>query len=217
LCTTVFPRGFRIQIEQSAVKARRGENQATLAYFNEILKEGWVFFLEAERSDLRALGLNNTTNAYERTGVFPIDPFASTWTEAIETLGGVENAREREERPKVQYEALAKLLLPEILDNDKKIMREGLTIDPLLDENNLAVALICGGEILSKWRKAIQEAVSEGKNFDHFSRALLPGSTATDNSHRVAMKMIKFKFVDVIQNPWACQAKKGREGIHNIC
>jgi hypothetical protein len=54
---------FHRPIEQSAKKARKGEDQAALAYFNEILKEGWVYFLEAERSNLRALGLNNMTNA----------------------------------------------------------------------------------------------------------------------------------------------------------
>jgi hypothetical protein len=170
-----------------------------------------VFFLEAERNNFRALGLNNTTNAYKRTGVFLIDPFASTWTEAIKTLGGIEKARECEERPKVQYEVLAKLLLPEILDDDKQILQEGLTIDPLIDENDWAVALICGGEMLSKWRKAIQEAVSEGKNYEDFSRTLLPGSTAMDDSHRVAMKMIQFKFVDSFKIPSACQANKGRD------
>jgi hypothetical protein len=96
---------------------------------NEILKKGWLSFLELERSNLRALGLNNTTNANKCTGVFPFDPFASAWTEAIETLGGVENAKERRHRPKVQYKVLAKKEdLPEILDADKKVLREGLNI-----------------------------------------------------------------------------------------
>jgi hypothetical protein len=65
---------FHWAIEKSAKKMRRGEDQATLEYFNHILNEGWVYFLEAERSNLRALGLNNTTNAYGRTGVFLLDP-----------------------------------------------------------------------------------------------------------------------------------------------
>jgi hypothetical protein len=70
---------FHWAIEQSAKKARRGEDQATLEYFNEILKEGWVvYFLETKRSNLRALRLNNTTNVYEHsTSVFPFDPFTS--------------------------------------------------------------------------------------------------------------------------------------------
>jgi hypothetical protein len=192
---------FHWAIEQSAKTARRSKKQATLAYFNEILKEGWVYFLEAERSNLRALGLNNTTNAYKRTVVFLIDPFASAWTEAIETLGGVENAKERETKPKVQYKVLGRLILPELSDDDKKTLREGLMIDPLIDENDLAVALMRGNEILAKWRKAIEEAVSEGKNYEDFSRALLPGSTAMDASHRIAMKLIQFEFVDVFNVP----------------
>jgi hypothetical protein len=88
-------------------------------YFNKILLEGWVYFLEAERSNLRALGLNNTTNAYARTGVFPLDLFASAWSEAIETLGGVENAREHEARPIAQYETILKADLPLVLTTTK--------------------------------------------------------------------------------------------------
>jgi hypothetical protein len=110
---------------------------------------------------------------------------------------------------------LPKLLLPEILDNDKKILQEGLTSDPPIDENDLDVALIHGGEILSKWRKVIQEAVSESKNYKDFSLPLLPGSTAPDDSHRVAMKLIQFKFVDIFKS-LCLSSQQGREGIHNI-
>jgi hypothetical protein len=103
------------------------------------------------------------------------------------------------------------------LDNGKKILREGLTIDPLIDENDLAVALICGGEILSKWRKAIQEAVTEDKNYEDFSCTLLPGSTTTDDSHRVAMKMIQFKSVDVFKIPLPVKPTKvEREYITSV-
>jgi hypothetical protein len=178
---------------------RRGEDQATLEYFNHILNEGWVYFLEAERSNLRALGLNNTTNAYGRTGVFLLDPFASTWTEAIETLGGVENAREREKMPKAQYEVLLKTILPVINDEDEKVLRENLQLDPLIDESDSAVALIGGGEILAKWRRAIDNAVSEGEQYEAIARAILPGSTATDDAHKIALKLIQFEFVDIFE------------------
>jgi hypothetical protein len=190
---------FHWAIEQSAVTARRDEEQPTLDYFNEILKEGWIYFLEAERCDLRALGLNNTTNAYARTGVFPLDPFASAWTEAIETLGGVENARIREEMPKAQYEALLVGNLPIITDEEKKVIRADLTLDPLIDESDSAVALIRGGEILAKWRRAIDEAVREGEEYETMARAILPGSTATAPAHQVAMKFLTFEFVDIFK------------------
>jgi hypothetical protein len=188
---------FHWAIEESAKKERRGEDQATLPYFNHILNEGWVFFLEAERKDLRALGLNNTTNAYARTGIFPLDPFASAWTEAIETLGGVENAREREVRPRAQYEVLLKGEMPEITEAEKMVLRANLTLDPLIDESDYAVALIRGGEILAKWRKAIHAAVMEGEVYESIARAIMPGSVATDDAHRVAIKMIQFEFVDI--------------------
>jgi hypothetical protein len=69
--------------------------------------------------------------------------------------------------------------------------------NPLINETDLAVALICGGEILSKWRKAIQEAVSEGKNYKEFSPSLLPGSTANmlvfrQNSFKTRLASINF-------------------------
>jgi hypothetical protein len=190
---------FLWAIEQSAKTARRGEKQPTLDYFNKILKEGWVYFLEAERSNLRALGLNNTTNAYAQTGVFPLDPFASAWSEAIETLGGVENAREREARPRAQYETLLKADLPNIIDEERKVLREDLTLDPIIDESDSAVALIRGGEILAKWRRAIDEAVSEGEDYKTMAHAILPGLTVMAPVHRVALKFLSFKFVDIFK------------------
>ena len=91
---------FHWAMEQAARQSRRTAGIATVAYFNEIFVRGWRIFLETERSELRAMGFNNTTNSYERTGMKPFNPFAAAWTEAIETLGmGVITS----EKQKVQY------------------------------------------------------------------------------------------------------------------
>jgi hypothetical protein len=71
------------------------------------------------------------------------------------------------------------------------------------------VALIRGGEILPKWRRAIQEAVSEGKNYKQFSRTLLPTSNATCDAHQVTMKLIQFEFVDIFSVPLPVKPTKG--------
>jgi hypothetical protein len=49
-------------------QSRRIAGSSTVAYFNEIFVRGWQIFLEAEQSELRAMGLNSTTNSYECTG-----------------------------------------------------------------------------------------------------------------------------------------------------
>jgi hypothetical protein len=67
----------------------------------------------------------------------------------------------------------------------------------MIDESNSAVALIRGGEILAKWRRAIDEAVREGKDYERMARAILPGSTATALAHQITMKFITFEFVDI--------------------
>jgi hypothetical protein len=59
--------------------------------------------------------------------------------------------------------------------------------------------------------------VTEDKNYEDFSCTLLPGSTTTDDSHRVAMKMIQFKSVDVFKIPLPVKPTKvEREYITSV-
>jgi hypothetical protein len=81
------------------------------------------------------------------------DPFATAWTEAIETLGmGVIPS----EQQKVQYEIYGLGDdAPAISPKEKAEPREGLDIDPKNDQCNTAMALIQGKEILKMWRRRI--------------------------------------------------------------
>jgi hypothetical protein len=57
---------------------------------------------------LRELGKNNTTNAYARTGTYPLDPYCLAWTIAINTLG----LDSGEKKNKVAYKVVLKSHLP---------------------------------------------------------------------------------------------------------
>ena len=66
-----------------------------------------------------SLGINTTLTSYERTGVSPFNPFASAWTESIETLG----MKEMEEK-KVSYNILVKEGAPELSDDEKRLFSD---------------------------------------------------------------------------------------------
>ncbi len=51
------------------------------------------------------MGYNMTTNAYQRTGMYPFNPFAEEWMKAIESLG-LKNDDETDNF--VQYEVVPK-------------------------------------------------------------------------------------------------------------
>jgi hypothetical protein len=80
---------FHWAVEESVRAFRRTAGTPTLSYFNEVYcKACWRIFKRAERSDLQhLLGYNNATNAYKRTGLFPLNPFSESWTTAVETCG----------------------------------------------------------------------------------------------------------------------------------
>ncbi len=120
---------FHWALEQTA-RAERRDGAATVEYFNEIFCTGWLRFLEEERAELRILGYNTTTNAYQRTGMYPFNPFNEEWMRAIETLG-LKNDDETDKL--VQYEVVPKedsqgrYDNPTLTDCEKKKLRKGLT------------------------------------------------------------------------------------------
>ena len=61
-------------------------SKALIPYFNLILVVGWKLFLGRESSDL-LMGANNSTSAYAKVGLYPFNPFADSWENAIDTLG----------------------------------------------------------------------------------------------------------------------------------
>jgi len=40
-----------------------------------------------EHEDLHHVGVNSATNAFKHIGIFPYNPHAKEWTEAIQTIG----------------------------------------------------------------------------------------------------------------------------------
>jgi hypothetical protein len=186
---------FHWAMEQAARQSRRTAGIATVAYFNEIFVRGWRIFLEAERSELRAMGFNNTTNSYERTGMKPFNPFAAAWTEAIETLGtGVITS----EKQKVQYEFFAINEAPTLLPREKALLRNGMDIDETDGLGDTEVALIKGEEILKMWRTRIEHGVSEGNSYEEYARSISPESVATGTeATKIATKLIEFQLVDI--------------------
>ena len=72
-------------IEDAALNHRRW-NKAIVPYFNLIFVQGWRKFIRKEADDLN-VGTNNATSAFSITGLYPFNPLADTWEQAIETLG----------------------------------------------------------------------------------------------------------------------------------
>ena len=74
-------------IEQPCKQYRRTQRRTTYSYFNEIFAAGWRIFLKTEADDLLETFTNNAMQAYCKTGVYPLNPNAEAWKEAIEGLG----------------------------------------------------------------------------------------------------------------------------------
>jgi len=113
-------------IEESFSEVQHGCNGATIRYFNGNFRKGWQNFLQAERLDLHATGLNNATNAFQQTVLYPYNPNCESWSGAIDTLGLGNN----DSKGKVQYEIYLTLPQKQLTDDEKKILHDGLNINP---------------------------------------------------------------------------------------
>jgi hypothetical protein len=147
----VFNKRYHNSLEQVANIEQRSDGPANVSYFNYILSKGWQVFLENERQDLLEVGCNNTTNAYQRISVFPLNTYSTAWIEAIETLG---LAGETDELKKqVSYEVCARTDLPNLSDSEKEQLWEGLELNAALEKlGDIVVACLRGEAILKKWR-----------------------------------------------------------------
>jgi hypothetical protein len=189
---------YHNSIEQIAKVERRGAGNADVSYFNHILLQGWNVFLATEREDLLEVGCNNTTNAYVRTGIYPLNPYSSAWMEAIHTLGLL--GEQDELKKQIGYEVTALPNIPELSVQEKALLRDGLMLNATLsDLGDVAVACIRGEELLKKWRMQIVEAVDEGEDIHEYARVLLPASVATNEVELIALKLVEFQRVDVSQ------------------
>ena len=140
---------------------------------------------------------NNSTRAYERTGVFPFDPFAEAWTGAINGLG-VGN----EKCTTVSYEVVpAEEKMPALTPEEKKLLRTGLDLDDQNDLGDWYCAEIQASIILGKWWGDVEKGVSEGKDVSEYSKLHLPASFATTECEKLVVSLINFEPIDVSKIP----------------
>jgi hypothetical protein len=192
-------------IEQACKKFRRSGRTTTTGYFNEIFSMGWRIFLNAERKDLLECFENNATRAYERTGVWPLDPFAEAWMGAIDGLG-VANA----ECTTVSYEIVpAEEKMPNLTPEEKKLLRTDLDLDDQNDLGDFYCAEIQSTKILGKWWGDVEKGVSEGNEVSDYSKLHLPASFATTECEKFVVTLIHFEPIDVSKIP--LPAKKSTE------
>jgi len=91
-------------------------------YHNKILSDALTMFCLREREDILepSLQRNNTTNAWERTGLFPFNPLCEAWTTAIATLGNISKKQKESQQASVYYEVRARKELINTLTIDEK-------------------------------------------------------------------------------------------------
>jgi hypothetical protein len=152
---------------------------------------GLTIFLKAEADDLLECCDNNATRAYGRTSVYPLNPSAEAWTDAIDGLGAANPANKCET---LSYEIVpAQEKLPVLNATENKLLRADLSIDAKNDLGNFYIAEIRATKILGKWRQHIEKGVSEGNNRAVYSAVHLPSLFATTDCEKLVMKLLNFK------------------------
>ena len=184
-------------IEEACKKYRRSGQTTSQGYFNAIFSGGWKIFLKAENQDLLECFDNNSTRANERCGVYPLNPFAEAWMDAIDGLG-----LGNEECSTVSYEIYPAEEKMRILTPDEKLLlRTDLDFDDQNDLGDFYAAEMQATKILGKWWGHLEEGVSEGNDISEYSKLFLPGSFATTECEKFVMTIIKFEPVDVSKIP----------------
>lgn len=181
-------------LERGAAGARRFHSNAPkVQYFNAVFSDGWRLFLDLERDDLLNTSCNNTTNAYERTGIYPFDPECSAWTEAIESLG-LASTLDRDEKRAVQYEIRPKVsaCLNVLNDNEKKLLRRDIHIDKNNYFTDVEVAKLVLENLLKAWREKIHEMVREGGRYSDCAACYSPDKMASTPGEKIALLQLEF-------------------------
>jgi len=196
---------FHSSIEEACREVRRKRKVATIYHFNSNFARGWREFLSREHEDLRCVGVNSATNTFKRTRLFPYNPHAEAWTEAIQTIG-------QGEKPKAgtQYEVFPNKDCPTLTASESTILRDGMNLEGIdIHFQDLEVAKIKGMHILAQWRDDIAKGVSEGNDEETYANTLLP-SPKTE-AEKVAMWLIHFEKIDSKSLWLACAADKTKE------
>jgi hypothetical protein len=184
-------------IEKACKQYRRSGRTTCQGYFNSIFSLGWTFFLKAEAADLLECFDNNATRAYERTGVFPLNPFSEAWSDAIDGLGSANHECRTRSYEIVPSEEKMPVLSPA----EKSILRTNLDLDDKNDLGDFYAAEIQATKILGKWWCDVEKGVSEGADKEEHSALRLPSSFATTEVEKLVMRLIAFEPVDVSKIP----------------
>jgi len=200
---------FHCTIEQSCSEIRRGYDTALIAYFNQNFRKGWHNFLEAEWLDLQTTGMNNATNAFKRTGLYPYNPNCESWAGAIATLG----LATEDEKGKVQYEVYPTLPTRELSSEEQTILHDGLNMLQKKDitGEDVAAAMICGEHMLKRWHEDIEKAVREQEKCKEYANIILP--QAKTDGKKIALTLVHFERIDYNNLPKVSVAQtKERRG-----
>ncbi len=187
---------FHWAIEQACKQYRRSGRTTSCEYFNSIFCLGLRIFFKAEADDLLECFGNNTTRAFERTGVFPLNPFCEAWTDAIDGLGsGNDECATR------SYEIVPAEEMPILSREEQSLLRTGLDLDDQNDLGDYYVAEIQASRILGKWWGHIENGVSEGNDAAAYSILHSPWSFAETDCEKLALKLVTFEVVNVNNIP----------------
>jgi len=138
--------------------------------------------------------LNNATNAFKRTGLYPYNPNCESWSGAIDTLGLANN----DSKGKVQYEIYPTLPQKQLTDDEKKILWDGLNVNPENEitgiTGDVGVAFTQAEHVLKRWHEDIEQAVSEGEQYKHYASIYLP--KAKTEAEKIVLTLVHFEKVD---------------------
>ena len=189
---------FHAAVEKAAKLVRRFQAEASITYFNRIFMKAWALFLDMESNDL-FIGDNNTTTSYAKTGLYPFNPCADTWEEAINTLG-LEQVLDDSVKKVGQWEIKIKTTeegRSQLTEEEEKAICTGWVFEdnesdiPSPNRHVFCIAKMRGDGILAKWRKQREELL-ENNEFKK-AEALKPEDVVSRNEGDIAaMKVITF-------------------------
>ena len=130
---------------------RRNGVGVTPSYFNIIMRDGWKLFLRAEREDLLCCSCNNTTSAWQKTGLFPFNPFCEAWENILETMGPL-NKKYKETRNEevIEYEIKLRKGVSPLSEGE----RQTLTVTSK-QENYIQAAYFHMRVVLMDWKRRL--------------------------------------------------------------
>ena len=144
--------------------------------------------MNAEWLDMQNTGINNATNAFQCTGLYPYNPNCESWSGTIDSLGlATDN-----DKGKVQYKIYAMLPSRVLSDSERNTLHDGLNTAQKEDitGENIAAAMIHAEHILKRWHGDIEQAVREGEKYEEYANIYLP--QAKTESEKIALTLVHF-------------------------